>query len=97
MDDTYHKNDSGFKDEPTQSKCRLPAPKSVRKHEVRGGGFIVIERTPKKKLLRPAAWPVEIEGLAEAFKAAKKLKERYPDKEFCIFEQVGSIAVSEEV
>ena len=71
---------------------RLAAPKELRRHEVREGGFIVIERTTRKRLLRPAAWPIEVASLAEAYKAANKLRAKFPDREFCVFEQVGALA-----
>ena len=73
-----------------QSKRRLPAPQKIRRGEVREGGYIVIERTNKLRLLRPSLWPIEMADLASAVVAAKRLREKYPEREFCIFEQVGS-------
>ena len=72
-------------------RIRFPAPKGLRHAEVRGGGFIVIERTRKKRLLRPSAWPVEVGDLAQAYAAAKRLRDKHPDKEFAIFEQIGAV------
>lgn len=72
------------------SKHRLSAPQKNRPGEVREGGYIVIERTPKKKLLRPASWPVEMDTLENAVIAARRLMKRRPEKEFVIFQQVGS-------
>ena len=72
---------------------RLPAPQNLRYNEVREGGFIVIERTRKKRLLRPAPWPIEAGDLPSAVKAVRRLQEKEPQKEYCIFEQVGSFPV----
>jgi hypothetical protein len=77
------------------SKRRLPAPQKIRHGETRGGGFIVVMRTRKKRLLRPSAWPVEVASLADAVIAAKRLREKFPDQEFCIFEQIGSFGGGE--
>lgn len=71
-------------------KYRAPAPQNIRHHEIREGGFIVIERTRKKRLLRPAPWPIEVGDLAAAVKAVRVLQEKHPEREYCIFEQVGS-------
>lgn len=68
---------------------RIGAPSGLRRNETIGGGFIVIERTPKKKRLRAAMWPLEVESYAKAAEAVLVLQRRHPDKSFAIFEQVG--------
>lgn len=70
-------------------KIRVRAPETPRPKEVREGGFIVVERTRKKRLLRPAAWPVETGSMKEAVAAVKSLQARFPQKTFCIFQQVA--------
>ena len=78
-------------------KHRIPAPQNFRHAEVREGGFIVVERTRKKRLLRPSAWPLELGDLASAVKAARRMQERHPSREFCIFEQVGSFPPTDKI
>lgn len=90
FDDTITEKD--LKGNQDWSKRRIPAPRQIRSLETREGGFIVVERTTRKRLLRPAAWPMEVASLEEAYLAAKMLRAKYPEKEFCIFEQVGSLA-----
>lgn len=99
MSDEYHTEDGIVKPEvyaEVVSKRRFNAPQKMRAHEVRDGGFIVVERTRKKRLLRPSAWPVELGSLAAAFVATKRLREKFPDREFAIFEQVGALAPESE-
>ena len=69
---------------------RYAAPKDQRFGEVRGGGYIVIERTRTKRLLRAAMWPVESESLKDAVAAAERLRKRYPRKIFCVFHLVAT-------
>lgn len=69
------------------SKSRIGVPQALRPHEVRDGGFIVIERLRKKRLLRPAAWPVEVSTMQEALNAVEKLRRRWPDRCFAVFHQ----------
>lgn len=97
MNDDYHTKDDACNDARPDfvSKRRLPAPQRLRHGETREGGFIVVMRTRQKRLLRPSAWPVEVASLAEAVIAAKRLRKKYPDQEFCIFEQIGSFGGGE--
>lgn len=80
---------------PEWSKRRVGAPQVIRRNEVREGGFIVVERTRKKRLLRPAAWPVEHDSLEVAYAAVKRLRAQNPEREFCVFQQIGSLAPEE--
>lgn len=91
LDDSIPEKDKDGNQEWSKTH-RIGAPQKLRRHEVREGGFIVVERTRSKRLLRPSAWPVETGSLEDAFLAAKRLRERFPEKEFCIFEQVGALA-----
>jgi hypothetical protein len=68
---------------------RRAAPLGAREHETIGGGFIIVERTPKKNRLRPSPWPYELATLKQAVTAVERLKKRYPNKTFCILQQIA--------
>lgn len=68
---------------------RWRAPSHPRTNETIGGGFIVIERTPKKKRLRPSMWPHELATAAQAVEAIERLQKKHPDRSFCIFHQIA--------
>jgi len=68
---------------------RHRAPTEIRRGEVVEGGFVIIERTRKKRLLRAASWPVEVGSMSEAVKAVERLRRKCPEKTFCIFHQVA--------
>ena len=72
------------------SKMRLPCPKAVRRFETIGGGFMVVERPPVKKRLRPAPWPLEVASMQEAVSAVNALQEKHPDRGYCIFHQIAA-------
>lgn len=94
IENIIHHENEGCNASDLQSKRRLPAPQKIRRGESREGGFIIIERTSRKRLLRASVWPVEVASLAEAVIAARRMQGKYPEREFCIFEQVGSFTPS---
>jgi hypothetical protein len=68
---------------------RYKAPTDIRRGEVIEGGFVIIERTRKKRRLRAASWPVEVGSMKEAVAAVERLRKKCPEKTFCIFHQVA--------
>lgn len=68
---------------------RFKAPHAPRRGEVIEGGFVIIERTRKKRLLRAASWPVEVGSMKEAVAAVDRLRAKCPEKTFCIFHQIA--------
>jgi hypothetical protein len=68
---------------------RHRAPTEIRRGEVIEGGFVIIERTRKKRLLRAASWPVEVGSMRDAIAAVERLRKKCPEKTFCIFHQVA--------
>lgn len=68
---------------------RMKSPDAPRPGETIEGGFIVVERTPGKRRLRPASWPFEVASMREAVTSVERLCQLYPDRNFAILQQVA--------